>query len=440
MRRSGSRQDGIARTGVAVIGIRRSAASLRRRTAARRAFLDQGVIEITKAGALPHRQRRDRGRQGQPGGARGGAFAVLKPIRRSRLKIRGHTDDRGDATKNKALGTEPAAVTWRGSVREGGSRRQKLSSEGVSRPLEPSCDAGRAANPADRGTGERDICLDRHTFCFACLRRAPRLRGRRAGNHSAADDPHAETVRPTPPTGKTEVARAASRERLPAAEDPARRRPPSRQTGSSPPATRGRSRAHRTAGNSGSRRDEHQFSAAASAELPRAGKSARRVGLTVRNYLGPRALRLLHPQTVALFLNRPPARSVQRFRPPPRKLRSGRPALLHQHEETVAPRRARQPQHDIRRDASRRFPAITEEEEGMKTPPPTFLDKTQTLHNVRTFLGIREQALRGRRLRHELRVPRRNVSDLGTYRLIFDIGAEDEHLRPTSRSPTCTIL
>ena len=113
-----------------------------------KAFLDKGVIKIREqvrfrtnsADIEPGKDSQD---------VLEAILAVLKAHPEvEHLKVEGHTDDRGDAAKNKTLSKARAAavVTW---LVGKGIEASKLSSEGVGadRPLEPNnTEAGRAAN------------------------------------------------------------------------------------------------------------------------------------------------------------------------------------------------------------------------------------------------------------------------------------------------------
>ena len=78
-------------------------------------------------------------------------------------------------------------------------------------------------------------------------------------------------------------------------------------------------------------------------------------------------------------------------------------------------------QYDIRRNASR-VQTPPEVAPGSPTPAPLpLLDKTQTLHNVRLFAGYENKLYKEVSMVTGLEYLQ-NVSDLGTYRLVFDIG------------------
>ncbi|MFO0740616.1 MAG: OmpA family protein [Labilithrix sp.] len=113
-----------------------------------KAFLDQGVIKIREQVRFRTGSAEiEAGKDSQE--VLEAVLAVLKAHPEiAHLKIEGHTDDRGDATKNKALSKARAAAVVAWLVGKG-IEASKLSSEGVGadRPLEPNTtDAGRAAN------------------------------------------------------------------------------------------------------------------------------------------------------------------------------------------------------------------------------------------------------------------------------------------------------
>lgn len=113
-----------------------------------KAFLDKGVIKIREQVRFRTASAEiDPGKDSQD--VLDAVLAVLKAHPEIKhLKIEGHTDDRGDAQKNKALSKARAAAVVAWLVGKG-IEASKLSSEGVGadRPIEPNTtDAGRAAN------------------------------------------------------------------------------------------------------------------------------------------------------------------------------------------------------------------------------------------------------------------------------------------------------
>ncbi|MBX3259347.1 MAG: DUF481 domain-containing protein [Labilithrix sp.] len=168
------------------------------------------------------------------------------------------------------------------------------------------------------------------------------------------------------------------------------------------------------------RRDAHQLTVQAAANFARAGKKGESVDTTVENYQG--VLRYDHFFTdhIAGFFQTSARRD--RFQGLDMRLNFDPGAAYYFINTKTQQLRAElgyDLQHDVRRDASR----VTQNppaDDG--TPrPPTIADKTQTLHNVRAFLGYDSKLYKEVGFITSFEYLQ-NVSDLGTYRFIFDVG------------------
>lgn len=262
-----------------------------------------------------------------------------------------------------------------------------------------------------------------HTFCFASCAALLAFEGAALAADPQPPTIPAETVKANAATtGKTEVAKGGfATGALPAAEDPAHATEASIQAGGLFSAGNARTIALTTAGKFRIRRDEHQFSAAASANFARAGKSGTPVETTVENYQGLARYDYFILEPVALFFQSSARRD--RFQGLDLRLNFDPGAayyFINTKKQSLRAELGYDLQHDIRRDASRRVQAAAPAD-GSPAPPPTFLDKTQTLHNVRTFLGYENKLYEGVGFVTSFEYLQ-NVSDLGTYRLIFDVG------------------
>ena len=170
------------------------------------------------------------------------------------------------------------------------------------------------------------------------------------------------------------------------------------------------------------RRDEHQFSAAASGNFARAGKAGAPVETAVENYQGLIRYDYFFTEHIAAFLQT----SARHDRFQGLDLRYNLdPGVAYYFVNTKKQQLKAEGgydlQYDVRRDASR-----------VQTPPPAaagapapaplpLLDKTQTLHNVRLFAGYDNKLYKEVSLISGIEYLQ-NVSDFGTYRLVFDIG------------------
>lgn len=161
-----------------------------------------------------------------------------------------------------------------------------------------------------------------------------------------------------------------------------------------------------TAGKFRLRRDEHQFTTQLAANFARAGKKGEAVDTTVENYQGLLRYDYFFTDSIAAFLQSSARRD--RFQGLDLRLNID-PGVAYYFVNTkkhqLRGELGYDLQHDIRRDASR-------------TPG---VDKTQTLHNVRTFAGYDNKLYKEVGLTTSFEYLQ-SVSDLGTYRFVFDVG------------------
>lgn len=233
----------------------------------------------------------------------------------------------------------------------------------------------------------------------------------------------AETVKANAATtGKTDIANGGfATSAAVADDDPKHATEASIQAGGLFSAGNARTIALTTAGKFRIRREEHQFTAAASANFARAGKSGTPVETTVENYQGLARYDYFVLDPLAIFFQSTARRD--RFQGLDLRLNFDPGAayyFVNTKKQTLRAELGYDLQHDIRRDASRTI-AADAPADGSPTPPPTVLDKTQTLHNIRSFLGYENKLYEGVGFITSFEYLQ-NVSDLGTYRLIFDVG------------------
>lgn len=168
------------------------------------------------------------------------------------------------------------------------------------------------------------------------------------------------------------------------------------------------------------RREQHQFSAALTGNAARAGKKGETIETTVENYQGLLRYDYFLSNDVSLFLQSTSRRD--RFQGLDLRLNVD-PGVAYYFINTKTHRLQAEAgydlQHDIRRSASLQLPVPEGSPPG--TPPPAPLDKTNTLHNARLFLGYENK------LRKEVALVAsfeylQNFAHADVYRLIFDIG------------------
>lgn len=170
------------------------------------------------------------------------------------------------------------------------------------------------------------------------------------------------------------------------------------------------------------RRDEHQFTTAVAANFARAGKKGESVDTTVENYQGLVRYDYFFSQKVAAFLQA--TGRHDRFQG--LDLRANvDPGLAYYFistkKQSLRAEGGYDLQYDVRRNASR-VQTPPEAVPGQPAPAPLpLLDKTQTLHNVRLFAGYDNKLYKEVSLISGIEYLQ-NVSDFGTYRLVFDIG------------------
>lgn len=170
------------------------------------------------------------------------------------------------------------------------------------------------------------------------------------------------------------------------------------------------------------RRDEHQFTSAIAANFARAGKKGEEVETAVENYQGLLRYDYFFTESVAAFLQSSARRD--RFQGLDLRLNID-PGLayyfVNTKKQSLRAEGGYDLQFDVRRDASR---VQTPEAAAPGAPAPAalpLLDKTQTLHNIRLFTGYENKLYKEVSLITGLEYLQ-NVSDFGTYRLVFDIG------------------
>lgn len=232
-----------------------------------------------------------------------------------------------------------------------------------------------------------------------------------------------ETVKAsTATTGKTDVATGgfATGGALPADDSPKDALEASVQAGGLFSSGNARTIALTSGGKFRYRADEHQLTVAASANFARAGKSGEKVDTTVENYQGLLRYDYFFTDHIALFLQSSARRD--RFQGLDLRLNVDPGAAYYVVNTKTQQLRAEAGydfQHDIRRDASRR---VVSNPLPDGTPvPDQFVDKTNSLHNLRLFMGYDNKLYKEVGFLTSFEYLQ-NVSDAGTYRFIFDIG------------------
>lgn len=224
-------------------------------------------------------------------------------------------------------------------------------------------------------------------------------------------------------TGKTDIAKGGFvTGALPAEDDPKQATELSIAAGGLFSSGNARTVAVTTAGKLKVRRDEHQLGVQLAANFARAGKKGESVETAVENYQGLLRYDYFFTDNIAAFLQS----SARRDRFQGLDLRVNLdPGLayyvINTKKQSLRAEGGYDLQYDVRRDASRvqTPPAAVA---GAPAPAPLpLLDKTQTLHNVRLFAGYENKLYKEVGLVTGLEYLQ-NVSDVGTYRLVFDIG------------------
>lgn len=227
----------------------------------------------------------------------------------------------------------------------------------------------------------------------------------------------------TATTGKTDVAKGGfAAGALPAEDDPRHATEAAVSAGGLFSSGNARTVAITTAAKLKVRRDEHQFSMALAANFARGGKKGESVDTSVENYQGLLRYDYFFSENIAAFLQT----SGRRDRFQGLDLRYNLdPGLayyfVNTKKQTLRGEGGYDFQYDVRRDASR---VQTPEPAAPGAPAPAplpLLDKTQALHNIRLFAGYENKLYKEVSLVTGLEYLQ-NVSDFGTYRLVFDIG------------------
>ena len=234
----------------------------------------------------------------------------------------------------------------------------------------------------------------------------------------------AETLKGTAAsTGKTDVAKGGfATGALPSEGDPKQATEVSIAAGGLFSSGNARTVAVTTAGKLKVRRDEHQLGVQLAANFARAGKKGESVDTTVENYQGLLRYDYFFTDKIAGFLQS----SARHDRFQGLDLRFNLdPGLayyfINTKKQSLRGEGGYDLQYDVRRDASR-VQTPTAAAAGAPAPAPLpLLDKTQTLHNLRLFAGYENKLYKEVGLVTGLEYLQ-NVSDAGTYRLVFDIG------------------
>lgn len=234
----------------------------------------------------------------------------------------------------------------------------------------------------------------------------------------------AETVKAQTATkGSTDVAKGGfATGGLPADEDPSHATEASVAAGGLFSSGNARTVALTATGRFRMRRDEHQLTVAAAANFARAGKKGESVDTTVENYQGLLRYDYFFNDSIAAFLQSSARRD--RFQGLDLRLNFD-PGLAYYFVNTKKQQLRGELgydlQHDVRRDEAR-VPTTEAPPPGTPPPPPPpLLAKTQTLHNVRAFVGYENKLYKEVGFITSFEYLQ-NVSDLGTYRFVFDVG------------------
>lgn len=224
-------------------------------------------------------------------------------------------------------------------------------------------------------------------------------------------------------TGKTDVAKGGfAAGALPAEDDPKQATEVAIAAGGLFSSGNARTVAVTTAGKLKVRRDEHQLGVQLAANFARAGKKGETVDTTVENYQGLLRYDYFFTEKVAAFLQS--SARHDRFQGLDLRLNVD-PGVayyfINTKKQSLRTEGGYDLQYDVRRNASRvQTPAAVAPGAPAAAPLP-LLDKTQTLHNVRLFAGYENKLYKEVSLVTGLEYLQ-NVSDLGTYRLVFDVG------------------
>ncbi len=234
----------------------------------------------------------------------------------------------------------------------------------------------------------------------------------------------AETVKAQTATkGSTDVAKGGfATGGLPADEDPSHATEASIAAGGLFSSGNARTVALTSTGKLRIRRDEHQMTAAAAANFARAGKKGESVDTTVENFQGLLRYDYFFSDAIAGFFQTSARRD--RFQGLDLRLNFDPGAayyFVNTKKHQLRGELGYDLQHDVRRDEARVQTAEAPAPGTPPPPPPPLLDKTQTLHNVRAFLGYDNKLYKEVAFVTSFEYLQ-NVSDLGTYRFVFDVG------------------
>lgn len=168
------------------------------------------------------------------------------------------------------------------------------------------------------------------------------------------------------------------------------------------------------------RREQHQLGVAGAVNFARGGSKGEPMETTVENYQGLLRYDFFFSDNASLFLQSTARRD--RFQGLDLRLNVD-PGVAYYFINTKTHRLQGEIGYDFQHDIRANSALDQEPPEGSPpgTPPPPPLDKTQTLHNSRLFLGYENK------LRKEVGFISsveylQNFADLDRYRIIFDIG------------------
>jgi len=185
------------------------------------------------------------------------------------------------------------------------------------------------------------------------------------------------------------------------------------------------------------RRDAHQLSLQLAANFARAGKKGESVDTTVENYQGMARYDLFLTDHVALFLQS--SARHDRFQGLDLRLNVD-PGVayyfINTKKQQLRAEAGYDLQHDIRRDASRVQTPTTPLPAG--SAPLPLLDKVNTLHNARFFLGYDNKLYKEVGLTTSFEFLQ-NLSDAGTYRFVFDVGLKSNIAESLAIATTYTM-
>jgi putative salt-induced outer membrane protein YdiY len=252
---------------------------------------------------------------------------------------------------------------------------------------------------------------------------APRLAHAQAAATPPAQGPTipSETVKANTATkGNTEIAKGGFvGAALPAEDDPRQATELSIAAGGLFSSGNARQVALTSIGKLKVRRDEHQLTVSATGNFARAGKTGEKVDTTVENMQGLLRYDYFFTNEIAVFLQTTGRRD--KFQGLDLRLNID-PGFayyfINTKKQILRAEAGYDLQHDIRRDADRDVAPPA------GSPPgtlPTFVDKTQTLHNARLFVGYENKLYAQVGFITGLEYLQ-NISDLDKYRLVFDIG------------------